>query len=107
MNTMVARTHDSIAVGPTGNLQGSVIFFCLKTWWILKRRSFTPLPMLDHVIRRVNYIGKCEKQGHAFWFLNQQKEPYEWTNEAPEDNPDFQGPLEDTAPYLDVAAKLP
>jgi hypothetical protein len=107
LNTMVARTHEGIAVEPTGNLQGSVKFFCLKTGRILKWRLFTPLPMLDRVIKRVNYIGKREKQGRAFRFLNQRKEPYEWTDEVPKDDLDFQGLLEDTAPYLDVAAKLP
>ncbi len=61
-NTMVARMHEGIVVGPTGNLQGSVKFFCLKTGGILKRRSFTPLPMTDRVIKRVNYIGKRENK---------------------------------------------
>jgi hypothetical protein len=106
-NTMVARTHEGIAVGPMGNLQGSVKFFCLKTNRILKRRSFTPLPMPDRVIKHVNYIGKREKQGCAFRFLNRRKEPYEWTDEVPKDYPYFQGLLEDMAPYPDVAAKLP
>jgi hypothetical protein len=69
--TMVARAHEGIAVGPTGNLQGSVKFFCLKTGRILKRRLFMPLPMPDRVIKRGNYIGKGEKQGRAFRLLNQ------------------------------------
>jgi hypothetical protein len=30
-NTMVARTHACIALGPTGNLQGTVKFYCLTT----------------------------------------------------------------------------
>ncbi len=44
-NQMTAQTHKAIATGPTGNLQGSVKFYCLKTGQILKHRSFTPLPM--------------------------------------------------------------
>ncbi len=62
--------------------------------------------MLDHLINHVNYIGKHKKQGHEFWFLNRWKEPYEWTSEDPEDDPDFQGLLEDMAPYPDVAAEI-
>ena len=30
-NTTVSRTHKGIALGPTGNLQGSVKFYCLNT----------------------------------------------------------------------------
>ena len=66
--------------------------------------------MPDHVIRRVNAIGKREKQGWTFWFLNRRGEPYEWTNEVPEDDPEFQGLLEeteDTAVYPDISAELP
>ena len=36
-NTMVSRTHEAIALGPTGNLQGSVKFYSLTTGKILKR----------------------------------------------------------------------
>jgi hypothetical protein len=35
-NTMTPWTHEAIAMGPTGNLQGSVKFFCLATGHILK-----------------------------------------------------------------------
>jgi hypothetical protein len=63
MNTMAPRTHAAIALGQTGNLQGSVKFYCITTGQILKRRSFTSMPMPDHVIQRVNAIGKREKQG--------------------------------------------
>jgi hypothetical protein len=35
-NTMTSRTHTAIAMGPTGNLQGSMKFYCLTTGKILK-----------------------------------------------------------------------
>ncbi len=47
--------------------------------------------MPDHMIKHVNDIGKHNKQGCQFRFLNQWKEPYEWTDEVAEDDPDFQG----------------
>jgi hypothetical protein len=109
-NTMMSRTHKAISLGPTGNLQGSVKFYCINMGRVLKRRSFTPMLMPDHVIRRVNAIGKREKQGRAFRFLNRRGEPYEWTDEVPEDDPEFQGLLdenEDTAVYPDISAELP
>jgi hypothetical protein len=62
-NTMIPCTHECIACGPTGNLQGSVKFYCLTTGRILKRRSFNAMLMPDRVIKRVNTIGSREKQG--------------------------------------------
>ena len=76
-NTMAPRSHEAIALGPTGNLQGSVKFYCINTGRVLKRRSFTPMPMPDSVIKRVNGIGEREKQGRTFRFLNRHGEPYE------------------------------
>jgi hypothetical protein len=35
-----------------------------------------------------------ERQGHELGFLNPQCEPFTWTNKVPEDNPKFQGLLE-------------
>ncbi len=88
-NTMVPWTHEGIALGPTGNLQGTVKFNCLNTGRVLKCHSFTPLPMPNSVIQRVNTIGLKEKQGCSFRFLNRRKEPYEWTDKVPEDDLEF------------------
>jgi hypothetical protein len=44
-NSMVARTHKGIALGPTGKLQGSVKFYCLNIGRVLKRRSFIAMQM--------------------------------------------------------------
>jgi hypothetical protein len=108
-NTMAWRTHECIAMGPTGNLQGSVKFYCLMTGRVLRCCSFTPMPMPDWVIKRVDAIGEREGQGWTFRFLNRQKEPYKWTDEVPEDDTDFQGLLEneEEAVYPDVSDELP
>ncbi len=96
-NMMTAQTHEYIVCGPTGNLQDSVKFYCLTTGRIIKRHSFTPIPMSDRVIKWVNQTGLREKQGQTFWFLNRPKEPYKGTDTIPEDNPEFQGLLEEEA----------
>ncbi len=85
-------------------------FYCLKTGRVLKHRSFTAMPMPARVIRRVNTIGAQEGQGREFWFLNRRKEPYEWSNEVPEDDPKFQGLLDkndEMAVFPDISAELP
>jgi hypothetical protein len=63
INTMAWQTHECIALGPTGNLQGSIKFYCLTTGRVLKRHSFTPMPMPDWVIKWVDAIGEREGQG--------------------------------------------
>ena len=62
-NTTVSRTHKGISLGPTGNLQGSVKFYCLNTFRVLKQRAFTEIPMPTAVIDKVDKIGKKENQG--------------------------------------------
>jgi hypothetical protein len=65
--------------------------------------------MPDWVIKQVDAIGEREGKGQTFRFLNQQKESYEWTDEVPEDDTDFQGLLKDEeeAVYPDVSAEPP
>ncbi len=61
------------------------------------------------MIKRVDAIREREGQGHTFRFLNRCKEPYEWTDSVPEDDPEFQGLLdnEEEAAYPEVSAELP
>ncbi len=106
-NTMTAWMHECIACDPAGNLEGSMKFYCLMMGRILKWRPFTPMPMPNHIIKQLNQIGLREKQGQNFWFLNRSKEPYKWTDTVPEGDPEFQGSLEEEAPFPDVGAKLP
>ncbi len=61
----------------------------------------------DWVIKRVNSIGLREQQGREFRFLNGHQEPSEWTDKVLEDDPDFQGLLEEPVPYPDLSAELP
>jgi hypothetical protein len=106
---MTPCTHEAIALGPTGILQGSVKFYSLDTEWVLKRHSFMPISMPDRIIVKVNNIGAKEKQSRTFHFLNQQAQPYEWMDEIPEDNTEFKGVLEEeeAAPYPDLSTEPP
>ncbi len=63
--------------------------------------------MPDRIIKRVNHIGLREKQGQTFWFLKRLKKLCKWTDAIPEDDPEFQGLLEEEAPFSDVSAELP
>jgi hypothetical protein len=77
LNRMTPRTREAIALGLTGNLQGIMKLYSLDTGQVLKRCSFTPIPMPDCIIAKVNNIGAKDKQGRTFRFLNQQAQPFE------------------------------
>jgi hypothetical protein len=53
-DVMVSRTVGGISLGPTGNIQGTYIFMSLLTGKLVKARSFTPLPMPDDVVKKVD-----------------------------------------------------
>ena len=107
LNLMKPRTHPAIALRPSGNLQGTVKFYRLSTGCVLRRRSFTLIPMPQAIIDRVNKIGKRESQGKDFSFADRRRIPFEWSDEVPVDNPSFQGLLEPDAPFPYIPAELP
>jgi hypothetical protein len=103
-------THEASMLGPTGNLQVSMKFYCLNMGHVLKCRSFIPMPMPDRVIKRVHANGEQEGQGCKFRFTNHWREPYKWLDEVPEDNLEFQCLLnndKEMALYPDISAELP
>jgi hypothetical protein len=48
-----------------------------------------------------------KNRGGSFWFINWSKEPYEWTNTDPKNDPVFQGLLEEEASFPDVSMEIP
>jgi hypothetical protein len=102
-NTITSRTHAAIAMEPTGNLQGSVKFYCLTTGWI------HTLPHARSGDQESESNRGQGKQGRTFRFLNRWAEPYKWTDEVPDNDSEFQGLLdkEETAPYPDISAEPP
>ena len=81
---MVEQTQGALYVGSTGNVQGSMKFFLLKSARVVRRRQFTPLDMPTKVIAQANAIGRRTKQevyGKDLEFLNRIKEKYEWSHE--------------------------
>lgn len=70
-NTMKERTLGALSLGPVGNQQNSYNFLNLKTWNVLKRRSWVALPMPDHVISMINAKAEIDtanlkKKGFIF-----------------------------------------
>ena len=70
-NTMMPHTHEAIAMGPTGNLQGSYKFL-----WTEKnvRHNWTELSMPSSVLKKVNKIGADDKNQTLKFFDDQEME---------------------------------
>ena len=94
-NSMKPRSHAAIALGPSWNLQGTVKFFSQESGLVIRRRNFDIIiPMPDAIIEKVNEIGLKEKQGRDLTFAIRRKETFDWSDEVPIDDPEFQGLLE-------------
>ena len=65
-NALVSRTVGGIALGPTGNAQGTYKFMSLLTGRLIKARSFQVLPMPQDVVNKVNTIAKDKKTELVF-----------------------------------------
>lgn len=62
-NTMKSRTVGAISLGPAGNVvQGTYNFVSLLTWKVIKRRSWTKLPMPTEVIATLNKRALGERK---------------------------------------------
>ena len=61
-NSQVPRRHDCIALGPSGNIQGSLKCFDLKTGSVATMRIFDVLPMPDRIVKQVNAGGIKSKK---------------------------------------------
>ena len=57
-NSMTRRTTGAIALRPSGNHQGGYHFFSLTTGRVITRHHFTPLPMPQDVIDRLDRLGR-------------------------------------------------
>ena len=83
-NTTKLRTHGCVALGTSGNWQGSTICFDLDTGKVVTRRVVEELPYPDHVIKRVKERGKTtrgEKHSDGIEFRNRKNQPLNWENE--------------------------
>jgi hypothetical protein len=60
-NSVAARTHGAISMGPSSNLSGGQRFLALDTGTLIVRNFWKELPMPLAVIDRVNVLGRTER----------------------------------------------
>ena len=103
-NDMEPRTDACIALGPSGNRQGSVLCLKLSNAKVVVRRTIKQLPMPDRVIKLLNALGK--KSGKtSLKFLNRSRKPFAWEN----DDLDLSEhrKVEMVNPHPEIPAELP
>jgi hypothetical protein len=83
-NSMVTHSTPAIVLGPTVNLQGTYKFFSLATGEKVKQCAFTPYPMLNMVIRKVEVYGKSTALLGSFNFADRNGILFEWNDEVDE-----------------------
>ena len=105
-NTMKLRTHGCVALGTSGNWQGTTKCFDIETGKVVTRRVVKEVPYPDCVIKRVNDLGKTprgEKYSDGLEFLNRNKQPFDWENEELNEKlPEVEEPI-----YPDILAEVP
>ena len=60
-NDMKGRTHGCISLDPSGNWQGSQVYFDLETGRVVLRRNIKVLPLPDCIIQVIKEWGKSQK----------------------------------------------
>jgi hypothetical protein len=103
---MVTRSTPAIVLGPTGNLQGTYKFLSLATGKKVKRRAFTPYPMPDSVIKKVEAYGTSTALPGIFDFADRNGILFEW-NEVVDESPEGIDDIEDVILYPSLAAEHP
>ena len=74
-NTMEPRTSEAICMGPTGNIQGSYKFYCLRTRQRIVRRRWTELPMPRRIIDMISQHAIADKTNRNLQFSNRHNVP--------------------------------
>jgi hypothetical protein len=105
-NTMVTHSTPTIVLSPTGNLQGTYKFFSLAMGKKVKQCTFTPYPMPDLVIRKVEVYGKSTPLPGSFGFANRNGILFEW-NEEVDEFPEGIIEVKDIVLYPSLAAEHP
>ena len=114
-NTLRDRTQECIALGPTGNVQGSLACFDINTGEVLTRCTVTSLPMPDRVVKKMIAWGKkstqMRKQDIALQFLNRRRMPFDWDDGTTPDEdaglvaPDSSEECSEAANFLGIVLK--
>ena len=97
-NTQNPRTFPGIYLVPTGNIQGTLRVFSLKTGVVDKSRTMTDFPMSERFITLVDKWANSSSREYTqsrLEFLNRHKQKFYWENDGLDES---EGQVEDAYP---------
>ena len=83
-NDNTPRTHGCIALGPSGNLQGSLKCFDLETGKVVTRRIIKQIPWPERMLKIANAWGRKSKRlilKESITFTNRYNKKFGWEND--------------------------
>ena len=83
-NYNTPRTHSCIALGPSGNRQGSVKCFDLETGKVVVRRTVNHIPWPERIIDKASVWGRLNKEiiaNNGIQFRNRHGGKFDWDND--------------------------
>jgi hypothetical protein len=102
---MVTCSAPAIVLGPTGNLQGTYIFFNMITGKKIKQQKLTAYPMPESIIKKVEQFGKSNTRPNTLNFTNLNGILFKWNGDV-DKYPE--GLVEEyVALYPSLVAKIP
>jgi hypothetical protein len=104
-NTMQSRTTPAIALGPTGNAQGTYKFFSLRTGKKIKRRNWQEYPIPDSMVAKVHSFAANDGNLGNLAFADRHGDLFAWNEDVDDENEQLVD--EEAAPFPDLAAEMP
>ena len=108
-NDQTLQTHGCIALGASGNRQGSLKLFDLKLGKVVTRRVFKVIPMPDIVVKLVNNWGmqfKKENRKNKLELLNRHRKKFYWYNKQLDDDENVEE-FQQKLVHPDIIAEIP
>jgi hypothetical protein len=105
-NDSSSRTTPAIALGPTGNAQGTYKFFSLATGKKIKRRTWTRLPMPNSIIAKIHRYASRDGNLGNLAFANRHGDLFAW-NEDVDNDMGENLVVEEPSPFPDIPAEFP
>ena len=109
-NTNINWTDSCIALGPSGNRQGSVKCLKLDNGEVVIRRTVRQMPCPDDLLKKVNVLAKKNIKkgiilGKDIKFPNRHEKKFDWDNDDMDEMPVNKDEVELIHP--DIVANIP
>ena len=109
-NTMADWTHSCLALGLSGNLQGSIKCFDLIMCKVILCWTIKGLPMPERILKLANHWEKSswsQQYGNTLEFLGRKKAKFDWDNEDIEEDEGLVEPDPNPTTHASILVEIP